>query len=995
MARSNNATQANYLSNASPVTTNSALTLACWFNIANTTASHNLIDITNTAGDNYWSLVAGGDVSGDPVILYVNANNTGETSAQSSAGYTANTWHHACGVVNSATSRTVYLNGGSSGNDTNNKAVHSFTLNNTHLGGFRVGATTFSPLNGSIAEVAVWSVALSAAEVGMLAKGFAPPLVRPDALVAYWPIFGRMASPEQDRWGNFHMTINGTMSQAAHVPRMFYPDSPLLGRKSAVAAPAFGFAHGAVQWASGHAAGSKYQIADLTFQPKAIRFYWMGLGSPTDTASGSTHLRRGVGFAASTSDRRCVGAQDQDTAATMTCTAGYRDDAVAVTVTSTPAADGLLDLDSINADGFTLVVDDAAPADITVFWEAWGGSQITVARTVEIAEPAATGDQDITVTGFTASAVADQVVMTAGCQETGAAPSASRADSGLCVGFAGGTTQGDNIVLVGNNDDASADSDTDGYCETNLCLAMIVAGGGNPDAGAYVSAWGTDKFTLTWISRGATGRKYIGLAVKGGRWECNNATIDGSTGGATSTVSGLPFVPTGACFLARRTAAQSGGTSAAQDLMSLGSARGTTSRRTMGALSTDGQTSSEINLVIEYDQCIATPNNAGAANHALDINAWNSDGFQLIVDAAGSGQASEWVGYLTFGEAPAGVTENATPVTSTATVVGPAITLSQASTPIGGTGAIPAPAQTLSQAGVAVTSVGSVQSTTNTLSNSPGSISSTGSTVAPGQALSTASTPVTSTGTVPAPTEIRTELMTPTGVSSVIVGPDNTITAAPAAVGSSGGVVTTATSISTAVSPVTSTVTIPSPTVTGTPLVENATPVVSTGSVVTPTQSLTQSASAVTSTGAINTPAVTVSQLVAAVTSSGTVQVISSTLGQSTTPVTGTGIITTSTNILSQAPGTVGSTGSVTVPTLTYGFTESPGVVGSSGSITVIGTFIQFSATPVIGTGSVAVPTVTVGIIGEPPTTDFTVDFVYLKEFTLDFLYIRNFTLEV
>lgn len=159
------------------------------------------------------------------------------------------------------------------------------------------------------------------------------------------------------------------------------------------------FTHGAIQWNSVDGVGVTYTVSGLSFQPKALRFYWQGLGSASDANSETTHSRRGVGFATSTSDRRCVGSQDQDAAATMVCTTGYRTDAVALTLTSTPAADGLLDLDAILSDGFRLIVDDAAPVNITIFWEAWGGDDITNAATGEIAEPAAAGNVDYVVTG--------------------------------------------------------------------------------------------------------------------------------------------------------------------------------------------------------------------------------------------------------------------------------------------------------------------------------------------------------------------------------------------------------------------------------------------------------------------------------------------------------------------------------------------------------------------------------------------------------------------
>jgi hypothetical protein len=52
-------------------------------------------------------------------------------------------------------------------------------------------------------------VALSASDVAILAAGVCPLLVRPEALLAYWPLWG-IYSPETDLVGGFGMTVTGT-----------------------------------------------------------------------------------------------------------------------------------------------------------------------------------------------------------------------------------------------------------------------------------------------------------------------------------------------------------------------------------------------------------------------------------------------------------------------------------------------------------------------------------------------------------------------------------------------------------------------------------------------------------------------------------------------------------------------------------------------------------------------------------------------------------------
>src|SRR5262245_3244271 len=267
---------------------------------------------------------------------------------------------------------------------------------------------------------------------------------------------------------------------------------------------ALAFAHGSIAWLSADAATTVYTVSGLSFQPRLIHFYWQGIGSATDTTTTTISQRQGHGFATSTSDRRCVATYDRDdgsaegTAAAMVCTSCYSDDCIAATLTSAPARDGLLDLNSITSDGFTCIVDDAAPANITVFWEAWGGSDARAYGTGAFAEPAAGGTQNYTATGFTPGDNGDQVVMIAGVQSVSAANTAERNDSGLSFGWATGSTSAENVVIATNDDDGSAACDSDMYARAGECLAMITVAGGNPSARAPMSAFGNDQFTINW-----------------------------------------------------------------------------------------------------------------------------------------------------------------------------------------------------------------------------------------------------------------------------------------------------------------------------------------------------------------------------------------------------------------------------------------------------------------------------------------------------------------
>lgn len=387
------------------------------------------------------------------------------------------------------------------------------------------------------------------------------------------------------------------------------------------------FARGAIQWLSADAATTLYTVSGLAFQPKVIRASCVGIQSATNATSSTVHSRRSTGFATGTASRRCIATQDQDAAASMTCTAAAFNDCILATVTSTPARDGALDLDSIQSDGFKFIVDDAAPVNITVLWEAWGGTDITDAGVGDIAEPAATGDQDYATGGVVAS-----MVFLAGCQSSAAVNTAQRNDSGFMFGFTAGPN--DNFAMVGNNDDGSASADCDRSLNSGRAIVNIPIGGGAViDAAATCTQLvASTGMRLNWAARATTNRRYIYCWVKGGQWRVfTTADFNTATAGNTLTVSGLAFQPIGLLGFSENT---SGGVSA-NDLMGFGSAASTSDRATLAVISVDGAGSADIDTLVQYDEFVSVLSTTGTVLSAIDVNAINSDGFQLIVDTGG------------------------------------------------------------------------------------------------------------------------------------------------------------------------------------------------------------------------------------------------------------------------------------------------------------------------------------------------------------------------
>lgn len=162
-------------------------TIACWFNSNNSTVAYTLVSLSGGSTSENLSPALALRLSTTATVLATTAASGGLSNANTTATYTQGNWHHAAAVWPSAASRTAYLDGA----DTTQSASRSTggALDNLILGQGSGGTYNPSqPFNGKLAEVAVWDVALTAAEIQSLVDGFRPSLIRPDKLLWYIPL---------------------------------------------------------------------------------------------------------------------------------------------------------------------------------------------------------------------------------------------------------------------------------------------------------------------------------------------------------------------------------------------------------------------------------------------------------------------------------------------------------------------------------------------------------------------------------------------------------------------------------------------------------------------------------------------------------------------------------------------------------------------------------------------------------------------------------------
>lgn len=178
------------------------ITMAAWFNSDTTSLGQTLLwlgDKDDAA--KYFALLAAGHLSGDPVGFAAVQPGSGQF-AESTSGYSANTWHHACGVGISSTERWAYIDGGNGGSEATDITPPYADFDRTSIGRTAISAGPIRYMSGAIVHAAIWNVALSTAEVAALGAGADPRTIRPESLVAYWPLI----RTDQDIVGGYDMT---------------------------------------------------------------------------------------------------------------------------------------------------------------------------------------------------------------------------------------------------------------------------------------------------------------------------------------------------------------------------------------------------------------------------------------------------------------------------------------------------------------------------------------------------------------------------------------------------------------------------------------------------------------------------------------------------------------------------------------------------------------------------------------------------------------------
>jgi hypothetical protein len=206
-----------YLNTANSPITDGPMTMACLFRLDSATGTRSLVTLNDANGQERFSLSSNPALTRAVQFAFVTSAGSVLGVSFNSVSVSADTWHHAVATVSGTGSGTVfttYFNGqaGTTATDTLSPVGNIDSV----IVGARYGASVGLFLDGQIAEVGIWNVALTAAEIASLADGMTCDKVRPQSLVFYAPLVRNL----QDVKGGLTITNNNTATVANH-PRVY------------------------------------------------------------------------------------------------------------------------------------------------------------------------------------------------------------------------------------------------------------------------------------------------------------------------------------------------------------------------------------------------------------------------------------------------------------------------------------------------------------------------------------------------------------------------------------------------------------------------------------------------------------------------------------------------------------------------------------------------------------------------------------------------------
>ena len=385
--------------------------------------------------------------------------------------------------------------------------------------------------------------------------------------------------------------------------------------------------------------GTQIPVTGIGFLPDAVFFRWTGVGAAA-WGPGRAELSEGFGYILNNGERGCMSSYAQDNADPYNTGSGLWNSYAIVRQTGTGATVGRADFHSMNADGFTLIIDEQFGLEITVSYTAIFGKRFKV---IELTEPGAIGVQAYTGASFQpdfAMFLAADV----------AAYDTMVTDTRWGMGAASGTGADNNFTWSLYEDSGAGVATTKAYCRRTECLSLTI---GTPIMRAKLNGFISDGFELDWLER--SGARKVLAVVSDGRWYVGNDVTSAALGVPWS-LSGFTWSPEGYMMISRNAAEDAVDTAtgaAAQEFgFSVGFATGPTERNVLYTRRNyDGNAGGSREVSMHAIDEVYVNVDAAAAPAVLglaDINAaFAIDDIELTMDDADP--AAKFFGYIAIG----------------------------------------------------------------------------------------------------------------------------------------------------------------------------------------------------------------------------------------------------------------------------------------------------------------------------------------------------------
>ncbi len=386
------------------------------------------------------------------------------------------------------------------------------------------------------------------------------------------------------------------------------------------------------------AAASTVVVTGVGFLPKAIIFWWAGRDAPTDSNGAATHFR-GVGFAVSSSDRRAVAGYSAHNSGTSRARRYHTDVSCILIINQAGVPTGILDFQSMDSDGFTLVVDDQFPGNMTVSYLALGGSSITNQATESYLASAGTGNVSYTTLGFQPTCLFQIAAF-----ENNPPPDGN-ADSRTMLGFLSGSPAAENFVLLAGSNDGRATMVTEHYCLAGESGARLSSSLQTVTSRSKLNAFLSNGYQMNWIE--GDNSEYIHVLALAGV-DVKAGALTTLTNTATDiVVSGLGFAPAAVLFMSASSVENTPNSEASPDKMSVGAGSSASDRNVQATRDNNGTGTSEVSTGVMRDNVYLHLSSTGTVDGSMDMTSLDSDGFTCrMTDADPSGN---FVPYIALG----------------------------------------------------------------------------------------------------------------------------------------------------------------------------------------------------------------------------------------------------------------------------------------------------------------------------------------------------------